>query len=118
MANFDVWDVVKVPFPYTNRPVQQHRPALVVAHHDHTGSPILLWVLMITSASNRRWVGDIDISNLSIAGLPAASIVRCVKIATIEAVHADRIGCLPVADRSLISDAIVGYLGGITGTSI
>jgi mRNA interferase MazF len=116
MASFDVWDVVKVPFPYTNRPVQQHRPALVVAHHDSAGSPILLWVLMITSASHRRWLGDIEISDLDTAGLTAASIIRSAKIATIEALHADRIGYLPVADRSLISDAIAGYLGGIIGT--
>jgi hypothetical protein len=29
MAIFDLWDIVKVPFPYTDRPVRQRRPALV-----------------------------------------------------------------------------------------
>jgi mRNA interferase MazF len=29
MPGFEVWDIVKVPFPFTNRPVQQFRPALV-----------------------------------------------------------------------------------------
>jgi hypothetical protein len=47
--------------------------------------------MMITSASHRRWVGDIEISDLDTAGLPAASIVRSAKVATIEALHADRI---------------------------
>jgi hypothetical protein len=31
MAIFEVLDIVKVPFPYTDRPVRQRRPALVVA---------------------------------------------------------------------------------------
>jgi len=31
MPPFDAWDIIKVPFPYTDRPVRQRRPALVVA---------------------------------------------------------------------------------------
>jgi mRNA interferase MazF len=31
MPIFEVWDIVKVPFPYTDRPVRQRRPALVIA---------------------------------------------------------------------------------------
>jgi mRNA interferase MazF len=89
MATSEVWDIVKVPFPYTNRPIQQHRPALVVARLHHPGMPELLWVLMITSATHRRWPGDVEI-----AGLPAPSIVRCTKIATIEAKDAATIGHL------------------------
>lgn len=110
MASSEVWDVIKVPFPYTNRPVQQRRPALVVARHEQAGSPALLWVLMITSASHRRWSGDIVVSDLAMAGLPAASIVRVAKIATIEAPEAERIGCLPVADRPAVCGQIAGLL--------
>jgi hypothetical protein len=31
MPPFERWDVVAVPFPYVERPIQQRRPALVVA---------------------------------------------------------------------------------------
>ncbi len=108
MASCDVWDVVKVPFPYTNRPVQQSRPALVIGRHNETGSPDLLWVLMITSASNRAWVGDIHISDLMTAGLPTASIVRTAKMATIDAAAATRIGSIAFLDRPKIRDQITG----------
>ncbi len=111
MKDFDVWDTVKVPFPYTNRPAQQYRPALVVARHDEAGSPALLWVLMITSASHRRWVGDVEISDLAKAGLPAVSIVRSAKIATIEAQEAERIGVLAHADRAPVRDRIAALVG-------
>ncbi|MFZ5932451.1 MAG: hypothetical protein ACOY15_14735 [Pseudomonadota bacterium] len=28
MTGFKLWDVVKAPFPYTDRPVRQYRPAM------------------------------------------------------------------------------------------
>jgi hypothetical protein len=40
---------------------------------------------MITSAEHSGWLGDVAISDLDRAGLPAPSIVRPAKIATIEA---------------------------------
>ncbi len=110
MPDYEVWDLVKVPFPYTNRPVQQRRPALVVATPNDPGAPQLLWVLMVTSAANRGWPGDIVVSNLQAAGLPAASVVRSAKIATIEARDAERIGQLPLADRSPVAEALRGNL--------
>jgi len=53
MASFEIWDIVKVPFPYTDRPVRQRRPALVIAAGQLAEEYGLLWVAMITSAANR-----------------------------------------------------------------
>ncbi len=106
MPNCEVWDLVKIPFPYTNRPVQQRRPALVVAVPDTLGAPALLWVLMVTSAANHGWPGDVVVSKLAEAGLPARSVVRSAKIATIEASDAERIGYLPLADRLPVAAAL------------
>jgi mRNA interferase MazF len=105
-----VWDLVKVPFPYTNRPVQQRRPALVVAVPHIPGAPDLLWVVMVTSAANRGCQGDVAVSNLQQAGLPAPSVVRSAKIATIEAGDAEKIGQLPSADRPLVAQALTESL--------
>jgi mRNA interferase MazF len=99
MAGFDVWDIVKVPFPYTDRPVRQRRPAFVIVAEELQAVHGLLWLAMITSAANRGWAGDVSISDLATAGLPAASIVRPAKIATIEARDAERLGTLPEHDR-------------------
>ena len=52
----------------------------------------LLWVVMITSAANRGWPGDVPLSNLAAAGLPAPSLIRTAKIATIEAADAAKLG--------------------------
>lgn len=112
MASFDVWDVVKVPFPYTDRPVRQFRPAVVVAADALAGEHGLLWVLMITSADNRRWTGDVKLAGLAPTGLPAPSMVRCAKIATIEASEAVTLGALSPADRRKVAANIAKTLRG------
>ena len=57
---------------------------------------------MITSAEHRGWPGDVLISDLDGAGLPAPSILRPAKIATIEARDAGRLGILPPTDRGAV----------------
>jgi len=103
MTNFETWDIVKVPFPYTDRPVRQRRPALVIAAGELENAHGLLWLAMITSAANRGWPGDVPVSNLRVAGLPAASVVRPAKLATIEARDAGRLGILPLGDRPAVA---------------
>lgn len=115
MAIFKPWDIVKVPFPYTDRPIRQYRPALVVAAGQIGSAHGLLWVLMITSADNRRWRDDVPVSDLAASGLPAPSMIRCAKIATIETRDAERIGRLPVSDREKVGQFLVRILAAATG---
>jgi mRNA interferase MazF len=111
MPTFEQWDIVKVPFPYADRPVRQRRPALVVAAGDIQAHHSLVWILMITSADNRRWRSDVTVSDLATAGLPAASVVRTAKIAVIDVRDAQRLGTLPTADRSAIVAHLSEHLG-------
>ena len=106
MAIFDVWDIVKVPFPYTDRPVRQRRPALVVAAGEIEVAHGLLWLVMITSAENRGWSDDVRISDLDGAGLPAPSIVRPAKMATVDARDAQRLGTLSIVDREAVASGL------------
>ena len=106
MPSFKPWDVIKVPFPYTDRPIRQRRPALVIAAGDLETTHNLLWVLMITSAENRGWPHDVPITDLSAAGLPAPSVVRCAKLATIEGRDAEPIGTLARAARKKVTQRV------------
>ncbi|MBI2719062.1 MAG: type II toxin-antitoxin system PemK/MazF family toxin [Rhizobiales bacterium] len=78
------FDVVVVPFPYADQLAEKRRPALVVSADAFNRKHGLLWVAMITSAANPRWDGDIAITSTGKAGLPAPSVIRTAKIATID----------------------------------
>jgi mRNA interferase MazF len=110
MAIFSQGDVVKVPFPYTDRSTRQSRPALVVS----TGledAHRLVWVVMITSAENRGWPGDVTINNLAEAGLPAPSVIRAAKIATIDATDANKLGSVSAAQLRKVIDWVRREIG-------
>jgi mRNA interferase MazF len=107
MPTFDRFDVVSVPFPYTDRPIRQRRPALVVSVPSYEQRTGLLWVVMITAAENRSWPGDIVLSDARRAGLSIPSVVRPTKIATIEAEQASRIGSISAAERRAARAAIL-----------
>ncbi len=111
MAVFSRGDVVKVPFPYTDRATRQSRPALVVSTEALEDAHGLLWVTMITSAGNRGWPGDIAIPSPAAAGLPAPSVIRTSKIATIEAAHATRLGRITAALRGRVLGQVAATLG-------
>lgn len=104
MPAFEPGDIIKVPFPYEEKPAKRYRPALVVSSPELQKRHGLLWVLMITSANNPPWAGDVEVTHLEEAGLPAPSVVRCARIATIEAGAATRIGTLALAQFKLVSN--------------
>jgi len=107
MPSFEQGDVVRVPFPYTDRSTRQRRPALVVSRGGLGADGRLLWVAMITSAENRPWPGDVAFGETyADAGLPAPSLVRPCKLATIEVGHAEKIGRVNAG----LLERVVAYL--------
>jgi len=75
-TQFERWDVVVVPFPFTDRASAKRRPALVLsdAPFNSSGHSILA---MITTAARTSWTSDTRIKDLNVAGLQAPSVVRC-----------------------------------------
>ena len=105
-------DIVRVPFPYTDREVRQHRPALVVSDGPIGNRGTVLWVVMITSAENRPWPGDVSLARgFKQAGLPAPSLIRTAKIATIDVGHAERLGSLGERQMAEVDTALHRHLG-------
>ncbi|MGH7035074.1 MAG: type II toxin-antitoxin system PemK/MazF family toxin [Stellaceae bacterium] len=116
MPRFEPWDVIKIPLPDGSGPPVEHRPALVIAAGRRDAEHELVWALMITSAANAPWPGDVPISDLRGAGLPAPSIVRCAKIATFESGRAQKIGVLTrPAERAAIARHLALAVAPATG---
>jgi mRNA-degrading endonuclease toxin of MazEF toxin-antitoxin module len=102
MPTFSRYDVVSVPFPYTDRAAPERRPALVVSNPTFESRFGLLWVLMITAAENRSWPSDVPIPDRHGARLPILSIVRPTKIATVEPSRARKRGQISAATAALV----------------
>ena len=111
MQNFERGDVIKVPFPYTDRATRQSRPALVASTARLEDLHGLLWVVMITSAENRGWPDDVAVSNLKMAGLPSPSLIRSAKIATIEAADASKLGRVSAEQLGLVTEKLRRGIG-------
>ncbi len=74
---YEAFDVVVVPFPFTDRKATKRRPALIVSRSDSFGNIIGHSVLaMITSRGNAPWPLDVPITDVASAGLNAPSLVR------------------------------------------
>lgn len=111
MPNFETYDVVSVPFPYTDRAAMQRRPALVISRTELEARTGLVWVLMITAAENRAWDDDVPIPDHHAVGLPIPSIVRPAKVATVDAARAQFRGKLPAAVARRVAAAVRTIIG-------
>ena len=76
-VTFKQFDVVRVPFPFSDKDTSKNRPAVVLSNELSFNAPAGHSVMaMITSAGNPDWPLDCPISSLESAGLPKPSKVR------------------------------------------
>lgn len=77
IVTYERFDVVVVPFPFTDSSASKRRPALVISNGAAFNAPAGHSVMaMITSADNAPWPLDQPLRDLSAAGLSAPSVVR------------------------------------------
>jgi len=74
--NYDPWDVLLVPFPFTDRGIVKQRPAIVINKNDYQCKTGHLIMLMVTGAKKSSWDSDIKITDLGTAGLNIPSSIR------------------------------------------
>ena len=104
------FDVVVVPFPYSDQLAEKRRPALVVSADSFNRKHGVLWVAMITSADNPRWQSDVLLPPGK-AGLDAPSVIRIAKIATIEPARVIRVaGRISRATASAVRRQLVSIV--------
>lgn len=108
---YEAFDVVVVPFPFTDRVTSKRRPALVLSDAQSFNCQVGHAVLaMITSAKNSDWPLDVEIQDLDAAGLPSASIIR-MKLFTLDGqLIIRKAGSLAAADRRRVAEALARLL--------
>ena len=105
MAIYKQFEVVVVPFPFTDSSKTKRRPTLVISNHrEFTIDKSIL--AMITTKNHSPWSLDTEITDLSSTGLKTPSIVRF-KLFTIEdTLIIKKIGSLSEYDSTVIQSKV------------
>ena len=107
---FAAFDVVVVPFPFTDRDTSKRRPALVLSQTAFNQTAQHSVLAMITSADQSAWLGDCPIQNLVSTGLASACVVR-LKLFTLDhRLIIRKSGSLGVTDQKQLRSAWNGLL--------
>ena len=94
----DQWDVVRVPFPFTDKAVTKKRPALVLSRRSFNAAAGHTVMAMITKRDSSAWPQDYDVRQWAQAGLKLPSWIR-MKIFTLEnTLILDKLGALQASD--------------------
>lgn len=73
---FKAFDVVAVPFPFTDRDATKRRPALVISNERFNQRHDQLVLAMITTATDKAWPSDVSLTNWQEAGLTVSCHFR------------------------------------------
>ena len=112
MKIYSRFDVVIVPFPFTDSSSSKRRPALIISESTTFNTLMQKSVMaMITTATHQPWALDVNITDLTAAGLRTPSIVR-MKLFTLDHDLIVRdIGHLTAVDTDKVMKSISELVG-------
>ncbi len=106
-VTYEAFDVVVVPFPFTDRATSKRRPALILSDRATFNAKVGQAVLaMITSASHSDWPLDTTVTDLKAAGLPSTSVVRMKLFTLDEQLIVRKAGSLTAKDTRAVTSAL------------
>jgi len=103
---FERYDIVIVPFPFTDSASTKRRPAVVLSGAASFNLPAKhLTLAMITSAAHHPWPLDVQLADLASAGLNVACTVRFKLFTFDERLIVRKAGVLATKDRKAVEAA-------------
>lgn len=101
------FDVVVVPFPFTDSSAKKKRPAVVISDATAFNKPTEKNVMaMITTATHSPWALDVSIVDLVSTGLKAPSLIRMKLFTLDDTLITKKIGKLGESDRSNLKTSL------------
>jgi mRNA interferase MazF len=105
------WDVILVPFPFTDLSQSKKRPAVILTDPDCPGLDDVVIGFLTSNLATSLKPSDYNISLYPQAGLPLPTRFK-LKLATINrSIIVKRLGSLELIDREGISRVIRQHLG-------
>jgi mRNA interferase MazF len=105
-VTFNPFEVVVVPFPFTDRESSKRRPALVLSNLHFNSEAEHCVLAMITSFENSPWPLDSQIKDLQTAGLPSPSKVRMKLFTLDQSLILKKLGVLSKTDKKSVQSSL------------
>jgi mRNA interferase MazF len=100
------WDIVLVPFPFTNLQSIKKRPALIISPNRYNSGPDAVILFITSNIKSFGRPGDYIIQNWQESGLPKPSMAR-MKFATIErSIIIKKLGRITPIDQEAIGSEL------------
>lgn len=107
---YNKYDIVKVPFPFTDKHSTKRRPALVISSEKYQSNFKHCILSMITTAKHSNWIDDIIIQEMNTTGLSTTSKIRFKIFSLDEKLIFCKLGMLGKEDAYRVSVKIKEYL--------
>ena len=80
---YSKWDIVLLPFPFTDLTTTKKRPGLVISPNKYNNGPDIIIAFITSQLKTEKHIGDYLIEKWEESNLPLPSMIR-IKIATID----------------------------------
>lgn len=100
---YNKWDIILVPFPFTDLSTYKRRPSLIISPEDFNKNDDLVIAFITSNITLEKRFGDYRVINWNESGLPKPSLIR-MKFSTIsKSIIVKKIGVLSPKDASEFS---------------
>ena len=107
---YNPFDIVLVPFPFTDKNLTKKRPALVLSNTNYQIKTNHLILAMITSAKNSSWDDDFKIKDTQSTGLNIDCVVRYKIFSLDERIILKKIGSISEKEQYQIKENFLKLL--------
>lgn len=103
------WDIVLVPFPFTDLSASKKRPALIISPDKYNSGIDVIIAFITSNMAVKSKPGDYHIRGWKQAGLPKPSLIR-MKLATIDkTIIVRKLGELSQKDMDSFRQVIISF---------
>ena len=107
---FKAFDVVAVPYPFTDRDGTKRRPALVISNEKFNKQHDQIVLAMITTTTDNVWPSDVTLTNWQKAGLKLACQLRLKLFTLDQNLVLKIVGHLSPKDVKSVQTALTEYI--------
>jgi mRNA interferase MazF len=109
-VTFKAFDVVAVPFPFTDRDATKRRPALVISNEKFNQQHNQVVLAMITTTTDNIWPSDVALTNWQKVGLKLPCQLRLKLFTLDQNLVLKTIGHLSAKDVKSVQAVLTEYI--------